>query len=221
MNQHEKTQFMDEEIMGLWPDWTPTGAETAAWMGLLSRYDYNMARTALQQHWRSDKAAARKPRQNDFRAKLNVLLNNSDSEIRHKEPVLLYELKRTDKPEVRPRKFYASKAGFVEHDRLAQGSEYRRKRFEQIYGGRWVVVRYWDNPPAPEPESTGPIGREAKVLAEAKILAGPDTPGKRFLQRLTAARKEAKARPEAADLPEEEPLRISETVEEFIDDLPF
>ena len=37
MTRTELTQFIDEELKGLWPQWTPTKAEMRLWLGVLGR----------------------------------------------------------------------------------------------------------------------------------------------------------------------------------------
>jgi hypothetical protein len=54
-----------------------------------------------------------------------------------------------------------------------------RKRFEQIYGGQWITIVESPRPVADD----GLRGAAAREKAYANILAGPDTPGRRWLQR--------------------------------------
>lgn len=39
--------------------------------------------------------------------------------------------------------------------RMAQQAEHRRQEAEQIYGGEWVVIKFWDDNEAQEPELAG------------------------------------------------------------------
>jgi hypothetical protein len=62
---------------------------------------------------------------------------------------------------------------------IEEDSEKARLRAEELYGGEWVIIQ----PPQPQPDD-GLRGEPALREAERRILAGPDSPGRRFLQRL-------------------------------------
>ena len=73
MNHEERLRFFDEELKGLWPQWEPTEAEIALWMGVLSGYAYDVARIALQQCVCEQTGNYRRPKPAPFLAKARVL----------------------------------------------------------------------------------------------------------------------------------------------------
>jgi len=40
MTRTELEQFIDREVKGLWPQWTPADAEVRAWLSALAGFDY-------------------------------------------------------------------------------------------------------------------------------------------------------------------------------------
>lgn len=195
MNREERMRFLDEELKGLWPQWEPTEAEIALWMGVLSGYAYSVARTALQQCVCEQAGNYRRPKPAPFLAKARVLSARTYGSGRPHQPdvqtTVFVECRQP--PSRNPNLAGARKGVFTlrqdDPDHVRDCAESMRKRIERLYGGHWITVHTRPEPPVAD----GFRGRRAKGKACATILAGPDSPGRRWLR----AHPTCKAEPEA------------------------
>jgi len=73
MTQAERLQFIEEELKGLWPQWTCTEAEMRVWMGVLADYDYGPAQKTLQQCFCEQMGNYTRPRPAPLLARLRSL----------------------------------------------------------------------------------------------------------------------------------------------------
>jgi len=184
MQTNEKTIFIEKELEGLWPDWQPTEAETRVWLNTLERFDYNTARTAIQQYFSDTGGNYRRPKPSGFITKASVISQgksvskekpelpqthvfiscieppeNNPNRTDHKIPVYPDDLKRID-----------------DEDYVRNCAHGMAERFKQLYGGHWIVIV------EPRKEPSGLIGEEAREKAFNDILNGPDTKTKLWLK---------------------------------------
>jgi hypothetical protein len=184
MTRDERMRFIDDELKGLWPQWEPTEAEIRVWMGTLSRPAYELARRAAQQCFCERAGNFRRPMPGPFLEKLKLLTPRAASQaVRDIQTDTFVEC--LDPPAGKPHLAGVRRPVYVqplsrqsEPDYVHACAESMRRRFEQLYGGHWITVR---TEPAPAVDD-GLRGEAARQKAYANILAGPDTPGKRWLQ---------------------------------------
>lgn len=166
MTRMKRQKFIDDELKGLWPQWSPTKAEMRAWMRALDRFEYGIARDALEQVFCTPAGNYQRPRLASFLAKVRLLATQASESRQRPVPeahthVFLECL--TPPPShpnwtglrkgvyVQP----ASKQGDLDYVRTC--AEVMRRRFEQIYGGHWITVIEKPQPPQPDPgPSTAP-----------------------------------------------------------------
>jgi hypothetical protein len=194
----EQKEFIDVELRGLWPQWEPAEAELRVWMTDLAPLACRTAREAAQACFREQTVNARRPVLRRFLDKARALSRTTARG-------------RSEPPDVQTRVFLecleaprwnVHMAGrrtgvYVQPtsrqddlDYVRACAEPMRKRFEQLYGGHWIIVT--DKPPRGESASgREPAARSPKSAIErahAELLTGPDTPTRRRLQAHLARR---------------------------------
>ncbi len=218
MTRHEQHRFIDQELKGLWPQWSPTDAEVRVWTALLSEYDYDAARSALLQCFCEQAGNYTRPRPAPFLARLRSLR------------VATPQARRPPQADIQTRVFLecieappwnvhlaqrrvgvyvlpAARLDDVEYVRRC--AESMRRRFIPLYGGAWITVVGKARPARP---SIPPCARaESRRQACAQILAGPETPGRRWLERYLARAARRDAATDAAQT--SEPARLAEQID--------
>lgn len=168
-------QFVDDVLRQMWPKWEPTDWEVGFWLRVLARYDYAGSLKGLEGWFSETTKPGTKPVVGVFN---RVAVADKDL-APPPEPVLLFGLAQLGKLD-EEQKFYISSPPIPVKPEIERLAEKARDRAEEIYGGDWVIVRHWDQDDTPL-EDDGLQGEEALKRAEDIILAGPDTPGKKFL----------------------------------------
>jgi hypothetical protein len=187
MTEVERLRFVDNELKGLWPQWEPTEAEIEVWMGVLARPTYAVARTAVQQCFRERAGHYRRPMPAPFVTRLKLLAPHAGSRTQPASDIETNTfIECLDPPVSDPHLAGVRRPVCVlptsrqsDPDHVHACAESMRQRFEHLYGGHWITIRT-------EPSATVDDGlRDPAALdkARANILAGPDTPGNRWLQR--------------------------------------
>jgi len=190
MTELEVERFIEEEVKGLWPQWDATDAELRVWMSSLAPFDYVSARAAAQACFRDQTVNSRRPILGRFLECLRSLSPRArgpgpgrsdlttDVFVECCEPpadrVHLAGVRRP--VYVTP----ASRQGDRQYVWACAAS--MAVRFDRLYNGRWIVVH------APISQDDGLRGQPARQRAYGRIAAGPDTPGRRFLQNFLARR---------------------------------
>lgn len=185
MTAIEASDFIESVLKELWPDWNSTLRQVQNWSGMLLKYQYDDAKWAADSMWREGGSKRRSP---DFKSFVVHAAKFLPKQAR-KEFVdsrwtveCIEGEKKGMKQKVFPHKMHLQDdEGYM--DSLAQSV---RTKCEQIYCGKWIVVKA-----SKEIPDDGLRGEEAKAKAVENILAGPDTPGKRFLLRRRAEKKAA------------------------------
>ncbi len=184
MTKLEVERFIEEEVKGLWPQWDATDAELRVWMSSLAPFDYGRARAAAMACFREQTVNSRRPILGRFLECLRVLSprargpGSERSDLTTDVFVECYE-----PPADRPHRAGVRKPVYVTPASRQGDRQYVRTcgasmaaRFDRLYGGRWIVVH------APLSQDDGLRGQPARQRAYGRIAAGPDTPGRRFLQ---------------------------------------
>ena len=182
MLQAEKYDFINKEIKQIWPQWLWTDATTRIWYGVLTDFTYEEARLGIEKIFREDLIK--------WQRQLVPVFIKTTRRLRvgiKSEPALAYRLRciehdNKDGDEINF--FWAGKGEVPPDETFEAESEIRRNEVQETYGGKWIVVRDWINIGKVEERlDDGLRGKAAKKEAERIILAGPDTPGRRFLLR--------------------------------------
>jgi hypothetical protein len=162
VNRHEQEQFIDKEVRGLWPKWKPTDAEITVWMRELAAFEYGPAQRAVQAYFAEQMVHAHRPLLGRFLAKARVLAKPTTHSPRQGGDVTTdVFLDCLESPKDNPHWAGVRKPVYVwpsarqsDPDYVMACAESMRKRFELIYGGRWIVVRTrpaQGSPPASPP----------------------------------------------------------------------
>lgn len=190
MTSLEAGAIINDLMQQLWPKWECTDAQRAVWVNRLMLYPAGIAKIALQQAYESNTgrlsptpsvvinkikalyAGQRGEKGDIYSAFTNISGGHRwfvkclrGARVNWKTPVLVDKKKLAANP-----------------DLMGQSAEYLRKRMAETYDGDWITLQ------EKIPVDDGLRGLPAKAEAERQILAGPDTPGRRFLLRLNAER---------------------------------
>lgn len=198
MNKFELHQFIKEEARGLYPQWEPTDAELRVWMSGLASLDYGRARAAIQACFSEQGVNYRRPALGRFLEHARSLSRREKgSETTCDDVATNVFVECFVPPPDRPHLAGAQKAVYVaprsrqsDTEHVQQCAESMRLKFAQLYGGHWITVV--TKPRADD----GLHGEPARRRAYEQILAGPDAPGRRFLQDHLLRR----ADPQASDM---------------------
>lgn len=217
MDRTEITKFIENELMGLWPEWIPTEAESRVWFGVLSRYDYDIAQMAAQQYFSETGGNYKRPKPKGIIEKVrNILHNQNIGEIEQSEIYTTVFIECIEPPERNPnlkgkrKAVYAAEAEKqCDPDHVLACANTMCRRYEHLYGGSWITVQ--TNPP----EDSGLRGEQAKQKAFRDILKGPDTRTKRWLQNYLSKSKDEKS---TAKKDSGKPLTVGAIIE---DNIPF
>ena len=89
MDRTGTISFIEDELKGVWPEWSPTEAETRVWFGVLARYDYDTARTAAQQYFSETGGNYKRPKPNGIVTNAKIIIQNRNLGRRiAKDPIL-------------------------------------------------------------------------------------------------------------------------------------
>lgn len=220
MTDSDAAKLIEEVFKSHWPNWRFEGEETKVWTGILRKYDYVSAKTAINNFYILQTKQG-KPAPALI---VEVLRQNAYSrETRPNEPILLYTIIKESSylagrsSGIYGKRFYISgkkqKPASEEIERMAERD---RRLANQIYGENHIIIRSWEhekeiaNYPQTRKESL-----EAKEHAFADILSGKHDVNngktKRWLQRYL--NKNSKPKKE-----QESPVLIGEA---FEDKVPF
>jgi hypothetical protein len=185
MTQNEVDMIVDM-MRNLWPDWEGTDDEARVWARVLSPFKYEPTKRAVQDCFADQGRNYRRPLPAPIRKK--AWAYGAGGEIQHvgdSAPVRLYDLVKGEK---RVGFFAARGDRLPPEDAYMRGADEARKEFDRLYGGEWMVIRAKQE--KEERDGDVPTGKDAKDIAEARVLAGPDTPGKRWLQEIKRRKKD-------------------------------
>jgi len=195
MIQSELHRFIDEEVKGLYPQWEPTDAELRAWMSHLGSLDWGRARAAVQACFSEQGTNYRRPVLGRFLEYARSLSRRQKgAEVPSDDLTTNVFVECFIPPPDRPHLAGARKGVYVAPRSKQSDAEYvqacvepMRVRFGQLPGGHWITLVA--HPRADD----GLLGDPARQRACESILAGDDTPGRRFLQDLLSRKTSSPA----------------------------
>jgi len=187
LDSSEARQFVQEEIQALWQNWKPSEGEIEVWLNALADYDWLEAKCAIQTYYAEGGSRSRRPVVNKVRAAMRRPKSSSGAYDDLKTDTYIKCISHEQKPCLVGRCVPV----FVDPPKLHGDLDNRKRaghllaeKHAQVYGGHWIVI---DKPEGPTIDD-GLRGDDARWEAEAQILSGPDSPGKRFLQRLRSGK---------------------------------
>lgn len=194
MTNQEAERFVDSVLKGLWPRWETTEEETTGWVQRLQKYDYGRARQAVNNtFFASSSKRPRPPAGKIFKvlkSKARIILPREAT-----EPVLLFSIIKErffkeDKTSTRFAKgfFATTPEEACDKNEIERKAEAIREKCNWMYGENHIILY----PDKKEKSDNGLRGEAAQRQAEQNILAGPDTPGRRFSIKLRADQERRK-----------------------------
>jgi len=149
MTRAEVKQFVHRELKGLWPRWESTEAEVRVWMGVLSRYAYDVARAALQQAFCEQTSNYQRPMPARFLAKARLLATRAAGcgGEQASDPDTNVFIQCVEPPVRNANLRGVERAVYVwprpkqsDPDHVGACAETLRRQFEHLYGGHWITV---------------------------------------------------------------------------------
>lgn len=138
MNKTDLRDFIDKELKGRWPDWSPTNAEIEDWCGVLLVFEYTVAKEAVKQHCISKDKILRCP-------KMSLIIELAKKYQRIKrsrehtgEPAVAYTLVNDH----RKYAFYVPMASFLESidiHNFEVEAEKLREKLNGSCGKGWII----------------------------------------------------------------------------------
>jgi hypothetical protein len=182
MDNMQASCFIEEVIQGFYPRWKPQDFELRAWMRELRKYDYQKARKVITNLFFRLNTRTIDPPAGKL---IDALRSDAAIPIQHPPTVMTsHFVKCIEGPQSNPKLkgakrgvFAAEKGNQSDPDYMLRIAEIMRDKYEQLYGGKWIIVR--QEITDDEGAVTGP---EAKLKAEVDILTGPNCKTKRWLE---------------------------------------
>ena len=154
MQRHEAQVFFDTEIMGHYPDWTPTSTKINTCVTAIQRFPKEVALAGLRQYYLTPKGGFKAPVFGKIIEICNVQQQKAAVDNGPKtdnEPVLLFTLKCVGQPVWGGRVgstngFFAATPKQVPGDKtkIQRAAEKMVEKFVKFYGGAWEIIRDWD-----------------------------------------------------------------------------
>jgi hypothetical protein len=183
MTKVDAQSFVQKILTGLWAEWEPTDIQLSNWMEKLQNCEYQRAKTAVENVWRTEKIQHRRPPQGRIFEALDACgekREKPDSEL----PPTTISISCIEPPPENPNRtehripvYPDDLSRMNDPDFMRNCGHYVAQRFAEQTGGQWIVVIE-----TPKIDS-GLRGTEARDAAFADILNGEDTKTKRWLQR--------------------------------------
>ena len=155
MTEKEAPRFIEEVLRGLWPEWDPTDAELCIWSQAIERLPYVLALKAAQAVVRQQRANYRRPVLRKFIEQVHLLGGAMSCRREWPDPTTTVYVECIEPPSGRPHLRGVRKGVFTSRqddlDHVLAGVESMRDKHEQIYGGRWIIVRTRPAPPGEPP----------------------------------------------------------------------
>lgn len=145
MTNEEAIMIIEKVIQAHWPNWKFAVEETAVWVQRLRNYDYNRAKTAINNFYMRQTRQGKPPPANLLMAlRKNARLPEQTEKTN--EPVPLFEIIKKDRKRGQ-RFFWYLKKQKPDNQVIEDYSERQRKNFNNLYGGEHYVVRHWEEVP--------------------------------------------------------------------------
>jgi hypothetical protein len=184
----------------LWPDWDASDIQLTNWIQKLKNCEYRRAKGAVENVWRSEKIQHKRPPQGRIFEAFGQCVDKKA--VKGKDvPDTTVFVQCIEPPAENPnrtdhkiRVYPADLSKMNDLDYLRDCGHYMAERFEELSGGKWIVIIE-----KPKPDS-GLRGAQARDKAFKDILDGPDTKTKRWLQRYLDAKRRKTDSSEPVDI---------------------
>ena len=185
-------QTIMDKLGDLWPKWEPPVYEREIWVKAFRPLKYSETLAAIEWIF-ANKRRLNNPDMSQIIGRAKGYGAAGTGTREGNEPACGYYIRCIKHyiPAMVGREFMPYEAYkrdlLVERGLLADRGNLIARKLEEIYKGQWIVV-------IPEPEEvvehdfTGTLEQRRKQ-AEENILAGPDCPGKRFVQAIRAGKR--------------------------------
>lgn len=181
MDRNDADRFVANVLVSLWPDWKPGEANIKLWVRKLELYEYSEAKRIVSDFKAESQISYKFPPTGKLLKRLSIYARKKEKGRKH-EPTLLYEIFREDNLKQKQAFYSGSDERVLQNKELIeQEAERNREKMCQMYEGNWIILRHWEGATATNDD--GLRGDEARKRAEEIILAGLDTPRRRFLQK--------------------------------------
>jgi len=198
MTPDEANQFFRDQLSALWPQWEPTSAEIEIWTRRLLRLDRQIAISAIREAYEDGDSHFRRPNPQKFNKKVALRLQNQPKRAAKRgDPTTNTWIECVEHPDsrwigVRHGVYVLPTTAQDNPDYVLAAAEAARQKCENIYLGRWIVVRDLKEQAEPLQESARAVtGKAALEQAVLNIWSGSETPGQRFLKRIITEERRA------------------------------
>jgi len=143
MSDEDATRIIDQVLKAHWPNWNFNGEETLVWIRELRKYDYELAKIAINNFYLAQTKQG-KPAPAHLLAALNRTARKQqkrESEIN--EPVLLFEI--ISEYRTRGQRFFCNPPKPADPE-IEAYSERCRQAFNAMYGGNHIIIRQCEVP---------------------------------------------------------------------------
>lgn len=163
MTSQEAENFINTELKGLWPDWTPTDAEFKLWTRELMKVDYFPTKSSIDNWYIRQTKTYKRPKLGQLRLLFRKIISEKERRERN-EPILLFTIvkesriveksftdSRTDEiveyTSMPGQRFFIGRREMlpVDPEVIEQEAERKREGFNNLYGGNHIIVRHWEN----------------------------------------------------------------------------
>jgi hypothetical protein len=175
--QNNKAMEIIDILKAYYPRWSADDMEIDNWVKRLVHYDYHRSKAIIENMFFETTSRHIEPSPGKIFEALRT--KALVSKVVKVEPICLFVLFKED---IEAQKgFYISSSHIPEQPIIEQQAERMREKFNELYGGNWII-QYAKIPPEP-PEDNGLRGAAARDKAFENILNGPDSPSKHWLQK--------------------------------------
>lgn len=227
MNDTEAGQFIEKVLKPLWPRWNCQDEESRIWTKVLVKYDYNLARQAVNNMFIGLERRGIEPIVNKV---IQAIKKNRQRVKPATKPVLLYTIIKESfyedgkNPEIYGKRFYiGGKKQKPPNDEIEKMAERDRRLANQIYAENHIIIRSWE-----QEQDTDKYPRTRKESLEAKesafddILSGRyDTNNGRTKRWLQVYLSKIKGKKHKVDAPNASRKKEPVPIGQIVDDVPF
>jgi len=184
MDKDRTDEFISNILVKLWPGWEPAQVNIDLWTRGLKPYEYAECERIVTDFKAESQIQYKYPPTGKLLKRISIYAKKRAA-AKQANPVLVYEIYNEKNPNIKQRFFISSKDKLLsEPNLIEQEANRNREKIIAMYDiGNWIIVRHWEKlydktEQEPDDELRGDAARDE---AHQRILAEPDTPGRRFL----------------------------------------